>query len=171
MSKKVGRDNFDMDAETLSRFQQAVDLLGERGQAAKTIGISRDALQKAYHGHSSPKFEVVKRICLKANISLDWLATGRAEFRTEESDPWKLRSNLAFIYDMSKRPKIGDVAYFENENGKGLLGIIESESKETYTVVLVEHGRASKSKTQSINKKDLSGVFPAQMIRSFSDVV
>lgn len=169
MTKKVSRDNFDMDAETLSRFQQAVDLLGERGQAAKTIGISRDALQKAYHGHSSPKFEVVKRICMRANISLDWLATGRAEFRTEDSDPWKLPSNQAFIYDVNKSPKIGELTYFEKEDGKGLLGILKSESKETYTVVLVEHGRASNSKIQSISKNDLIGVFPAQMIRSFSD--
>ena len=169
MTKKGSRENFEMDAETLSRFQQAIDLLGERGEAAKTIGLSRDALQKAYYGHSSPKFEVVKRICKIAGISLDWLATGKVQIGTSNNDPWKLPSSHAFIYEMNKTPKKGDLTYFERKDGKAVLGLIDEEIKDEYQVLLVVPGEETKSQKLKIEKADLKAVYPAQIIKSLSD--
>ena len=168
MTKKVGRENFEMDLDTLSRFQQTVDLLGERGQAAKTIGLSRDALQKAYYGHSSPKFEVVKRICEAAGMSLDWLATGKVHLSTSNDDPWKLPSSHAFVYEMNKSPKKSELAYFERKDGKALLGLIEEENEDDYEVLVVIPGEETKSQKLVIEKADLKGAYPAQIIKSLS---
>ena len=105
MNNKKKNNDLDLDVETLGRLQQVIDMLGERTEAIKVSGLSRGAIQKIYYGQSSPKFEAVKRLCIAAGISLDWVATGKAQLRSSGDDLWKLPSSYASVYELDKKPK------------------------------------------------------------------
>jgi len=74
------------------RIAAIVDALGTRRFAAETMGVSPDALQRYMRDENNHTFDAVARLCLAANVSMEWLATGIGEMR---SNPWEPASDKA----------------------------------------------------------------------------
>lgn len=60
-----------------TRISDLSKRLGSRSQAAEVIGISVPQLQRYIREENSAPFEVAARLCLAANRSMEWLATGK----------------------------------------------------------------------------------------------
>lgn len=50
------------------------------------MGISADSLQRYIRGENMPPFDVTARLCLAANVRMEWLATGIGEMH---NNPWE----------------------------------------------------------------------------------
>lgn len=58
------------------RIAQAADSLGSRTYACSVMGVSQAALQRYIKEENSPPFDALARLCINADHSLEWLATG-----------------------------------------------------------------------------------------------
>lgn len=68
------------------RISAMCDMLGPRKFAASQIGVSTDTLQRWIRGAVQPPFEGLARLAIMAGVSLDWLATGKANESTTALD-------------------------------------------------------------------------------------
>lgn len=59
-----------------ARIGQAADAIGTRELAARAMGVSQAALQRYVRGVNNPPFDALARLCLRAGIRMEWLATG-----------------------------------------------------------------------------------------------
>jgi phage repressor protein C with HTH and peptisase S24 domain len=60
-----------------TRIAEVAEKLGSRKKAAEAAGVSVSTLNRWITGESVPVFAGVARLCLAAEISLDWVAFGR----------------------------------------------------------------------------------------------
>lgn len=63
--------------EITRRIGQCVAKLGSQQKVAKLLGVSQPGLGKWVSGAARPAFELVARLADLADVSLDWIATGR----------------------------------------------------------------------------------------------
>jgi len=60
-----------------ARISFALEALGTRKNAANLLGVSADSLARYIRGENMPPFDVMARLGAAADVSLDWLATGK----------------------------------------------------------------------------------------------
>lgn len=68
------------------RIAAVVEAVGTRKFAAELMGVSTDALQRYIRDENKPTLEAVARLCLAANVSLEWVVTGNGEMG---ENPWQ----------------------------------------------------------------------------------
>lgn len=69
------------------RISAVIDALKNRTKAAKVAERSTDMLAKYEKGTSEPPFMPLARMCLAADIRMEWLATGDGEMRGSTPQP------------------------------------------------------------------------------------
>lgn len=89
-SKKDDRAN----PEITARIGQCVTKLGSQQKVAKLLGISQPGLGKWVSGTARPAFELVAKLAGLADVSLDWIATGREHAGSRDFITLPLRSVL-----------------------------------------------------------------------------
>lgn len=73
-------------AELGRRLSAVLDELPSRQKAADIAGRSTDMLNKYERGAAEPPFTAVARLCLAANVRMEWVATGIGE---KKDNPWE----------------------------------------------------------------------------------
>ncbi len=68
------------------RIADVADAVGTRKIAAEIMGVSVDALQRYIREENAPTFEALARLCLAANVRMEWVATGIGYMR---ENPWR----------------------------------------------------------------------------------
>jgi len=58
------------------RIGIAASAIGSRSDAAKSMGVSHDALQRYIRGASKPSFITISRLSRASSKSMDWIASG-----------------------------------------------------------------------------------------------
>lgn len=64
----------------------AKEKFGSQKKMAEELGLRPSTISEWINGRNRPSFEVLKELCLKAEISLDYLVLGKT-FDTEEVSP------------------------------------------------------------------------------------
>lgn len=78
-----------------ARIGHAADAIGTREVAARAMGVSPAALQRYVRGANNPPFDALARLCLRAGIRMEWLATGEGQLRVGESADYSQTSRSA----------------------------------------------------------------------------
>jgi hypothetical protein len=65
------------------RIGQVAKLIGTRTSAYEVMGVSSAALQRYIKEENEPPFGPLARLCVAAGASLNWLATGEGDMRTQ----------------------------------------------------------------------------------------
>jgi len=73
--------------ELETRISKVVDLFDSKLAAANAAGLSADQFARQLKGLNKPFFENVRRLCLAAGVSLDWLATGQGPMMSRDRVP------------------------------------------------------------------------------------
>ena len=160
MTKEIKVD-FKNNGEVLSRFRQIVDCLGKRSNSAKIAGVTEDAIRKYMNGKAVPSIEVVTRLCLASDASIDWLMTGKRQIGSE-SPVYKLGAKQSISFSPGKPVSKGEFVYVKQENGIILIGLVEDINKDTYSIKPYNSAEALPSET--IKKSAISLIAPAQVI-------
>ena len=63
----------------------AKEKFGSQKKMAEAIGVTKSSITDWVKGRSTPTFSTLKELCLKAEISLDWLVLGKT-FESEVID-------------------------------------------------------------------------------------
>ncbi|NII74248.1 transcriptional regulator with XRE-family HTH domain [Dyella sp. SG562] len=69
-----------------TRISDACGRLGRREDASDVMGVSLAALQRYIRGENMPPFEAVARLCKAADVSMEWIASGRGSMT---DNPWQ----------------------------------------------------------------------------------
>ncbi len=72
------------DAAFVSRLKLLIDEFGSARAFARACGVSESAIRKWHGGNSEPTREKLVAMAEAANVSIEWLATGRGSMRLKQ---------------------------------------------------------------------------------------
>lgn len=95
-----------------ARLQTALDAAGvisgrgRRAAIARALGVSGEAARKWLNGEAIPAMEMASKLAQYADVSVDWLLTGRAQSQANLSiaDISRSALEIAHIYDQLPKP-------------------------------------------------------------------
>ena len=84
-----------------NRLSIVLSCFGSRREASNIAGVSIDQLNAYVKGRNAAPFLVIARLAIRAQISLDWLATGQGAMRPGDIrvDEEEALHRSSFIYD------------------------------------------------------------------------
>lgn len=127
-------------AELGTRIARVADLLGSRKKAAEVAQVSTDQLARYINNTSQPGLAPMARLCVAANVSLDWLATGAG------TEPNHARDHPAGYHAEAapQAPAAGEGAYegwIDPEMLKVIVRVI-AEYERDYEAIIDPHAKA-----------------------------
>lgn len=115
------------------RFQEVINLLykGNKRAFALNVGISATVVENVVGSRKGkPSYDVLEKVCAKANISGDWLLTGRgAMLRSEEMQLAAPSIQEKFPLRTDRKVDIQSVPLYELDAAAGLVALFEDTTR------------------------------------------
>ena len=115
------------------RFEEVIKALyrGKKRAFAQAIGVSATVIENVVGTRKGkPSYDVLEKICANANISAEWLITGRGSMTIAEKSLNHTSIQEEFTLKTDKKISIQSVPLYELDATAGLVSLFDTKSRQ-----------------------------------------
>lgn len=112
------------------RFEEVIQTLfkGNKRAFARTIGVAATVIENIVGTRQGkPSYDVLVKVCSNANISADWLLTGRGEMLQSQIEPVPAEVQEQFTLRTDRSVKLQSVPLYDLNAAAGLVALFQTK--------------------------------------------